>query len=111
MADLERLLKEKVKQVNSDKERRDKVREWIDSYYGKVIGFVTPGKAYHLVFTGDGVSLREGDYPSCEVSYRGSEEILQRLLNRQTSTSEAVKSGQLKAWGNLNEATKFEAIL
>ena len=111
MADLESLLKEKVKQVNSDKGRLDKVKEWIDGYYGKVIGFIAPHKAYHLVFTKDGVSLREGDYPSCEVSYRGSEEALLRLLNRVTNTGEAVKSGQLKAWGNLNEATQFEAIL
>ena len=111
MADLERLLKEKVKQINSDKGRLGKIREWINGYYGKVIGFVTPNKAYHLVFTREEVSLREGDYPSCEVFYRGSEEVMQKLLNRQKSTGEVVKSGQLKAWGNLNEAVTFEKIL
>lgn len=110
MVGLESLLKEKVKQVNCDKARLDKIKEWINGYYGKVIGFVAPGKAYHLVFTVEGVSFREGDYPSCEVSYQGSEEVLQRLLNRETSTG-LVKSGQLKVWGNLNDATKFETIL
>ena len=111
MGQLKDSLEQKVRQINKDKMRMKKVREWIDGFWGKIINFKTPSESYHLVFTKEKVELREGSYPSCEVSYRGSEEALVKVLSKELSVYTGVKGGQFKAWGSLNEATRFEELL
>ena len=111
MSELDKLLKEKVNDINKDTEKMDYVRKWIgNGYSGKVIVFATPGKSHHMVFTRDKVILRAGEYPSCEVRYIGSEEDIMAVFSGETSAYTGVRTGRLVVWGNLNEATIFERI-
>lgn len=111
MSKLKEKLERKVREINEDRMRMEKVREWIDGFFGKIICFKAPGESYHIVFTKERVELREGEYPSCEVYYHGDEEALEKVLDKELSASTGVKRGQLRIWGSLNEATKFEEIL
>lgn len=111
MSKLKDELEKKVKQINEDEMRMKQVKEWIDGYLGKIISFTTPNESYHVVFTKEEVNLREGGYPSCEASYRGSAEALEKVLRKELSASAGVKEGQLKVWGGLNEAISFEKLM
>ncbi len=108
MPQLKEMLKEKVANINKDEVRKGRIREWINGYIGKVIGFKTPMESHYIVFTKEGASLEEGDYPSCEYSYRGDEEILLSVLRGENTASSAVRAGKIKVWGSLNEAQRFE---
>lgn len=110
MSELEALLKARVAEVNKRRTLLNKVREWVDGYTGKIIELRTKDKTYHLVFTKDRVSLREGEYPSVELTYHGEEEALMRLIKGESSTKEEVKKGRLKTWHNLHEAAKFQEV-
>ena len=114
---LEDILKQKVKQINEDKARRQEIKDWTQLAYGgpkviKVISFTMPDKAYHLVFSAEkGVELREGECPSFNVSYRGSEENILKVLNGEKSASNVWQKKELQVWGGLSEAFVFEKLL
>jgi len=111
MTELELLLTEKAKAIESSPAKKEMVRKWVRGYSGRVIGFKTPGESYYLAFTADRVSLSRGEYPSCEYSYHGNNDTIVSLLNKQTNTMAALKSGKLLPWGSLSEAQRFEQIL
>jgi len=111
MSELQSYLREKVKQINEDKARLKLVRDWINGYWGKIIGFKTGDKGYHLVFTKDGVALRDGEYPSCEALYLGDEKAIMEILRKESSAYRSARGGKLKVWGSLNEARQFESLL
>ncbi len=111
---LENVLKQKVKEINEGKVRLEAIKNWIKGAYGgpKIVSFKTPDKAYHLVFTEEkGVELREGDYPSFNLSYRGSEENILKILSGEKSASNMWQEKQLHVWGGLSEAFAFEKLL
>ena len=111
---LENILKQKVKKINGDKERLKAIKNWIEGAYGgpKIVSFKAPDKAYHLVFTKEkGVGLREGDYPSFNLSYQGSEENILKVLNGEASASNVWQKKELHVWGGLSEAFAFEKLL
>jgi hypothetical protein len=88
-----------------------KVAEWVDGYRGKIVQLIAGEESFHLVFTRQGVSLRRGEYPSCEITYSGEEGIILQLLQGQTTTSAETKGGRLTIWGNMHESLPFEAVL
>ncbi len=108
---IKQLLEEKISAINQDPEKRKRITEWIDGYRGKIIVFKSEKEAYHLIFEKGKVTLRAGDYSSCEFSYRGSVEVLTRILQRKESASKAGMAGAIKGWGSLNEAQQFERLL
>ena len=110
MPQLKEMLEEKVANINKDEVRKGRLKEWINGYVGKVIGFKTPTDSYHIVLTEEGASLKQGDYPSCEYSYRGDDETLLSILRGEDTASSAVRAGKIKVWGSLNEAQRFEEI-
>ncbi len=114
MVQLENVLKQKVKQINEDKVRLGAIRDWIEGAYGgpKIVSFKIPDKAYHLIFTEEkGVELREGDYPSFNLSYRGSEENILKVLSGEKSAYNVWQKKELHVWGGLSEALAFEKLL
>ena len=112
MDTLKELLEKKVASMNQDPVKQEMIRQWIKGYRGKVIGFRTDkGESYHVVFDGGQTILREGDYPSCEFSYIGPEEVLCNILMKKNSGMKAGRDGTIKGWGSVNESLKFEALL
>ena len=111
MENIKKLLESKVTAMNQDPEKRKKIVRWIDGYRGKVISFKTEDEAYHLVFEKDKVTLRDGNYSSCEFSYRGPRSVLAKVIQGEVSAGKAGMSGAIKGWGSLNEAMQFEKLL
>ncbi len=111
MSDLEKLLKSKVKEINTQEKKLKKVDEWVDGYRGKIIGIGSGDEAYHLVFTKGNVSLRKGEYPSVELTYLGDAKSIGAILRGETTTKTEIRKGNIKTWHNLHEAVPFEEVL
>ena len=112
MSELEALLKSKIEKINSRKDKLQEVGEWIgDGYRGKIIQLKFGDKAYHIVFTRDSVSLREGEYPSVEVTYYASEDVLLRIIKGETRAKTEIRAGNLVNLQSLHEAAEFEQIM
>ena len=112
MKKLKEILEQKVSAMNQDPAKQGMIREWIDGYRGKVIAFRTDGgEAYHVVFDNGSAEMRPGNYPSCEFSYLGPEEVLCAILEKENTGMKAGMAGAIKGWGSVNEAIKFEALL
>jgi len=104
-------LKEVIERINQDKQSLDSIRAWIDGYEGKIVTLKGSSGSYHIIFTKQGVSFREGIYPSCEVYYEASDEVILNILQGKLSAYSGVKNNRCKVWGSLNEASNFEKIL
>ena len=112
MSELETLLKSKIDSINSRKDKMQEVRDWIgDGYVGKVVQLKIGDNAYHIVFTREGVSLREGEYPSVEVTYYASEDVMLQVIKGETRAKMAVRAGTMVTLQSLREAAEFEQIM
>ena len=111
MEDFRTLLEAKVRGINQDPEKRRKIEKWINGYRAKVISFRTEAESYHLVFKKDRVTLRPGNYSSCEFSYIGPHDVLVEILQGKRSAGPSGIAGTIKGWGSLNEAQQFERLL
>lgn len=113
MDNFRELLVSKVTAINQDPEKKEKIREWINGYRGKVICFQVEesGESYHLVFDKDKVILRKGNYSSCEFTYIGPRGVLVNIIHGKESARKAGMSAAIKGWGSLNEALQFEQLL
>lgn len=110
MSELEASLTAAVQKLSTP-ESIKRIVDWIDGYDGKVIQFKSPSEDYCLVFTPSGAVLRKGEYPSCDVTYIGSEQSLLKILAGESSGRNELRAGGFKIWGNLHETFKFEAVL
>ncbi len=111
MSQIEALLGSKIAEINSRKDKMEKVREWINGYRGKIVSLKTGDKAYHIVFTKELASFRAGDYPSADITYLGGEDTLCRIINGETSAKQEARAGRVTIWQNLHEALPFERAL
>jgi len=111
MESIKKILETVVTNINQDPQKRKKIKEWINGYRGKIIGLKTENEAYHLVFDHDIVTLRTGDYSSCEFCYIGPSEVLMKIIQGKESAMRCGMSGAIKGWGSVNEAQKFEKLL
>jgi hypothetical protein len=110
MSNLENYLKERVNCINRDKQTLEAIAAWIDGYEGKIVTLKGSSASYHIVFTNRGARLREGVYPSCEVYYEASDDVILNILQGNSSAYVEVKSNRCKVRGSLNEASNFEKI-
>ena len=102
-----------MKEITS-KISQDAVRRWVGTDAGKIIGFKLRDdeeKNFHIVFTRDGISLREGEYPACECTFVTSEEILKLLASKELGLRDAARSGKLTQWGNFHEGLTFANVV
>jgi putative sterol carrier protein len=111
MKDIKTFLEAKVMTINQDPEKRRKIEKWINGYRAKVICLKTETESYHLVFKKDRVTLRPGDYSSCEFTYIGPKDVLLEILQGKKSAGSTGMAGAIKGWGSLNEAQQFERLL
>lgn len=84
---------------------REALDAWVGDYYGKIIQFTSGGKSIHAVFTRQGMTIREGQYPSPEVALSGDavEELARRRFARE-AVKEVMKQKRVTVRGNLHEA-------
>lgn len=111
MSELERVLKSKVAEINSRKDKLEKVRGWIDGYRGKIVQLITKDEAYHIVFTKESASLRPGEYASVDVTYQGDEAALIKIVKGETTAKMQARAGTIRTRQNMSDSFGFEHVV
>lgn len=112
MSEFKSRIKELVERINASPDMLVKIRDWIDGYNGKTIGFKMPQEAFYITFDETGASLVEGEPASFDLMLLSEEEILfDGIFNDPTKMRQYLKSGTVIIWGNLHEIQKFAEMV
>ncbi|MBS7249002.1 MAG: hypothetical protein KIH08_00185 [Candidatus Freyarchaeota archaeon] len=111
MSELKRRLKEMVERINQSPNLLDIVKEWIDGYDGKTIGFKMPNEALYIVFGRGEVRMVEGEPASFDLMLVSEEKnLVEGVFKDPTRMRQYLKDGTVTIWGNLHELLKFAEI-
>jgi putative sterol carrier protein len=70
------LFEEIAEKANSSSEGRRIMKEWVGHYDGKIIQFETDTEKFYLVVTDERMKVRDGEYPSPDLTFRGSRQVI-----------------------------------
>jgi hypothetical protein len=111
MSELRSRIMELVERINTSPRMLAAIKEWIDGYNGKTIGFKMPVQTLYLTFS-DGVRLVEGEPASFDLMLLADEEaLINSVFNDPMKMRQYLKEGTVIIWGNLHELLKFAEIL
>ena len=111
MSKLKDLMDMLVKIVNSKPDLMKKVHNWIGPYNGKVLQLQTEEGTWHLVVSRDGLALFEGEYPSPDVIYEGTAQLMVDIFTAQADFRKAMKSWDLVVIGAGHESIPLANLI
>ncbi len=101
-----------ITMLSDNSDFQDLVNRWCSTYDGKIIDFDLGEETFHIVFWPNGkIAVNEGLSTSFDLRLILSRETLSQLLLGKKPMKEALKTGELKTWGNFHEAKELESIL
>jgi len=90
--------------VNSSEEAREKIKRWLEGYYGKIHAFKIGDKEFHLIFYPDGaVKFVEGPYHAPDLWIITDPESWEKLVTMQARWTDLLKEGKMTIIGAANE--------
>jgi putative sterol carrier protein len=101
-----KLFKEIAEKVNSSSEGKRIIKEWVGPYDGKIIQFETDTEKFYLVVTDGRMKVRDGEYPSPDLTFRGSSQVISEVFTGKKSVGDAMKS-----WGLLLMGAGHEGFI
>ncbi|MGQ9722076.1 MAG: hypothetical protein ACUVXA_12225 [Candidatus Jordarchaeum sp.] len=112
MSELKNRLKEMVEKINNSPNILNAIKEWIDGYNGKTIGFKMPVEALYITFGKGEVRLIEGEPASFDLMLLSEEKnLVDSVFKDPTRMRQYIKDGTVMIWGNLHELLKFAEIV
>lgn len=97
-----------VEKIN--KNAMDKVKNWLKTYYGKIIGYSIGDSKCYVVVTPKKVKFFKGEYPACDVLVITEDAGLGADIIAGKGKT-LLKEKKLKIWGNLNDLAGFNALM
>ncbi|MHA1263277.1 MAG: hypothetical protein ACTSSA_14555 [Candidatus Freyarchaeota archaeon] len=111
MSELKSMVAELVERINASPEMLAVIRDWVDGYNGKTIGFKTPEGTFYVTFS-ERARINEGEPASFDLMLLSDQEtIIDGLFNDPTKMRQYLKQGTVVIWGNLHELLKFAEIV
>jgi len=108
---LEKLLKNIDKKIKENTNYQTDIKNWIDTYTGKIIGFQVGDDSFYFVFKRNGdFEIRKGEYPSCDAFFQGSYENIENILLKKTDSKKLINQSILSFYGNYNEFVSFKGL-
>ena len=86
---------EVAKKANSSGEGKRIMKEWVGPYYGKIIQFEADTEKFYLVVKGGRMKVHDGEYPSPDLTFRGSSQVISDVFTGERSVGNAMKSWDL----------------
>jgi hypothetical protein len=112
VSELKRRLKEMVERINETPNLLNAIKEWIDGYDGKTIGFKMPSEALYIAFGKGGVRMIEGEPASFDLMLLSEEEnLVDGIFKDPNRMRQYLKEGIVTIWGNMHELLKFAEIV
>lgn len=90
------------------------VADWVGPYHGKILQVITPehGAQYIVVTTyAPFMELKEGYYPSPDVIYKATAEILLGIFTGEVKFKDTMKDGRLEVIGNAHESDPLANLI
>ncbi len=101
--------------IAKTKEKEDlkkQLADWVGPYDGKILQVHTPdGGDQYIVVTKDGMTLHEGVYPSPDVIYKATGEILVGIFTGEVKFKDTMKDGSLEVIGNAHESDALANLI
>jgi hypothetical protein len=94
-----KLFKEVAEKANSSSEGKRIMKEWVGHYDGKIIQFETDTEKFYLVVTDEKMKVLDGEYPSPDLTLRGSSQVISDVFTGKKSVGDAMKSWDLLLMG------------
>ena len=87
------------------------MREWIGSYDGKVIQFLTDTEKFYLVISAEKMKVRDGEYPSPDLTFKGSSKLVSDVFTGKIRIGDAMKNWELVLIGAGHEGFALEKLV
>ena len=99
--------------LSENQDFQELVKRWCSTYDGKIIDLDLGEETYHIVFWPNGkIAVKEGLSTSFDLRLILScKKTFFEILQGKKPMKEALKTGELKTWGNFHEAQTLESIL
>ena len=111
MSQLQEFFKFFLHQVNTKDDLKKNLANWVGPYHGKILQVHTEEGAQYLVVKKDGMTLHEGTYPSPDVIYKASSEILLGIFTGEIPFKQTMKDGSLEVIGNAHESDPLANLI
>ncbi|MHA1638381.1 MAG: SCP2 sterol-binding domain-containing protein [Candidatus Thorarchaeota archaeon] len=111
MSQLQEFFKFLMSKVKEKSDLKKLLVEWVGPYHGKVLQVFTEEGAQYIVIKKDGMSLHDGSYPSPDVTYKASSQILLGIFTGEVPFKQTMKDGSLEVIGNANESDPLANLI
>ncbi len=111
MSQLQEFFKFLMAQVREKEDLQKKLAEWVGPYDGKILQVRTEEGDQYVVVTKDSMTLRDGLYPSPDVTYESDAETLLGIFTGDVPFKQTMKDGSLKVIGNAHESDPLANLI
>ncbi|MEM2142262.1 MAG: hypothetical protein QXS20_00050 [Candidatus Thorarchaeota archaeon] len=111
MTQLQEFFQFLMKQVNEKPDLKKQLASWIGPFDGKVLQVHTEEGDQYIVVTKDGMTLHDGIYPSPDVIYKATSQVLLGIFTGETPFKDTMKDGSLTVIGNANESDPLANLI
>ncbi len=111
MSQLQEFFKFLMTQCNTKDDLKKQLAIWVGPYHGKILQVHTEEGDQYMVVTHDKIELFEGVYPSPDVIYKSSAEILLGIFTGEVPFKDTMKDGSLQVIGNANESDPLANLI
>lgn len=94
-----KIFEEIANKANSSIGGQKIMREWVGPYNGKILQFETDTEKFYLVITEGKMNVHDGEYPSPDLTIRGSAQVISDVFTGKRSVGDAMKSWDLLLMG------------
>ncbi|MFX1510978.1 MAG: hypothetical protein ACFFCQ_00100 [Promethearchaeota archaeon] len=107
-----KFMKMVMTQLKNDEGMQEFVKEWVYPYDGKIFQVEADGEYFYSVLTKDAkMTLHEGQYPSPDVIYRSTGEILLGIFTGKIRFWDPIKSWDLMVIGAAHESVPLSELI
>ena len=111
MSQLQEFFKFLMTQCNSKDDLKKQLADWVGPYFGKILQVHTEEGDSYMVVTKDKIEIFEGTYPSPDVIYKSSAEILLGIFTGDIPFRDVMKDGRLEVIGNAHESDPLANLI
>jgi hypothetical protein len=109
--DVYKFLQMVIQKGNSKDDALKIMEEWVGPYQGKVLQVETDGEFYHVIITKTGAQAKKGEYPSPDIVFRASSDLLMQIFTGRADPIQAIRNWDMVIVGNGHEMIPMNKMI
>ncbi len=105
------IFEEITERVNQSPKGQRIIKEWVGPYDGKILQFETEAEKFYLMITDGKMELCTGEYPSPDLTLRGSSQVIKDVFTGKRSVGEVIRSWDLLLMGAGHEGLMLGKLI